>query len=118
MIRINKSIAAGGTIYIPVPAKGIIVGVKAVWQGTVTTSNILTVSRGTTTVNLVTVVTAAGMVAETGVRDTTNKDLVFDPATAAYSFIKLVLSGGNSIAAEIIIEFDDYAAVTQTALEA
>jgi hypothetical protein len=118
MIKISKSIAAGGTIYIPVPARGVVAGVKAVWQSTVTTSNILTVSRGATTVNLVTVVTTAGMVAETGVPDATNKGLVFDPDTAAYSFIKLVLSGGNSIAAEVLIDFDDSAFVAKAASEA
>ena len=118
MQKIHKSIAASGTIYIPGPARGVIAAVKAVWQGTVTTSNILTVSRGTTTVNLVTAVTTAGMVAEKGVPDATNQGLVFDPDTAAYSFIKLVLSGGNAIAAEIEIDFDDSAYVKQAPLEA
>lgn len=114
MIPVSKSIAASATIYVPVPARSTLAKVDVVWQGTVTTSNILTISRGTTTVNLVTAVTVAGMVKEAGVKDTTNGGLVFDPATAAYSFVKLVQSGGNAVAAEIILWFDDSAYVAQT----
>ena len=120
MKRITFPLAANGTLYIPAPARGVVSGIKAVWQSTVTTSNILTVSRDTTTVNLVTVATLAGMVVETGVRDTTNKDLVFDPAsaTAVNGVIKVVASGGNAVALVVTIEFDDYATVAQAALEA
>ena len=118
MTRIRCYLAASETRYIVVPVRGIITGAKAVWQTTVTTSNIITISRGTTTVCLVTAVTTAGQVMETGVPDATNKDLVFDPATAAYSFIKIVQSGGNAVAADLIIEFDEYASVTQAAKEA
>ncbi len=69
--------------------------------------------------NLITVVTTAGMVVENGVRDATYKDLVFDPdsTTVTYGVIKVVLSGGNAIAAVILIEFDDFAAVAQAASE-
>ena len=119
MKRITLSCAANGTYYIPAPCVGLVSGVQAVWQGTVTTGNIVTVSRGTRTVNLVTVVTLAGMVVERGVRDTTYKDVIFDPAsaTAVNQVIKVVLSGGNAIAAVITIEFDDFSSVGQAALE-
>jgi hypothetical protein len=60
------------------------------------------------------------MVVESGVRDTTYKDYIFDPtsATAANQVIKVVLSGGNAVAAVVVIEFDEYATVAQAALEA
>jgi hypothetical protein len=120
MKRITLSCAANGTYYVPAPSIGVVTGVKAVWQSTVTTSNLVTVSRSSTTVNLVTAVTTAGMVVETGVRDTTNKDLVFDPAstTTTSQVIKVVLSGGNAVAAVVVIEFDEYATVAQAPLEA
>lgn len=113
MKRITLSLAANGTYYVPAPSRGIVSDVRAVWQTTVTTANICTVSRDTHTVNLVTVVTTAGMVVEKGVRDTTYKDLVFDPksSTTTYQVIKVVLSGGNAVAAVIEIDFDDYASV-------
>lgn len=120
MKRITFPIAASATMYIPAPCRGIVSGVKAVFATTVTTSNLVTVSRSSTTVNLVTAVTTAGMVVETGVRDTTNKDLVFDPAstTTTSQVIKVVQSGGNAVAAVVTIEFDEYATASLAASEA
>jgi len=120
MKNIYLSVAANGTYYIPAPCRGVVAGVKVVWQSTVTTNNIVTVTRSSTTVNLVTAVTTAGMVVETGVPDATNKGLVFDPdsTTGTSQVIKVVLSGGNAVAAVIKIEFDESAYVAQAALEA
>jgi len=117
MKQIRVQLAANETRYVPAPARGVIAAIRAVWQGTVTTSNILTVSQGATTVNVATVVTTAGMVVETGVPDTTNGFAVFDPNVAAQSVIKLVLSGGNAIAADVLIDYDDSAYVKQTSDE-
>ncbi len=120
MIRLTFNLTAGGTLYVPAPCRGVVAGAKVVWQTTVTTSNIVTISRDTHTVNLVTAVTTAGLVVEKGVRDATYKDLVFDPAstTAVEQVIKVVASGGNSVASVVTIEFDDYAYVEQPAKEA
>jgi hypothetical protein len=118
MQRITFNIAASATLYVPVPVRGVISGAFASFQATVTTANVITISRETTAVNAITAVTTTFMVRENGVRDTTNKDLVFDPDTAAYSYIKVVQSGGNAVAAVVTIEFDESARVTQAALEA
>ena len=120
MKNLFLSAAANGTYYIPAPCRGVVAGARAVWQSTVTTNNICTISRDTVTVNLITVVTLAGMVVEKGVKSTLYGDYVFDPnsSTAIYQVIKVVLSGGNAIAAVIHILFDESAYVAQAALEA
>jgi hypothetical protein len=118
MKRITLNLAASATVYVPVPCRGVVAGAHAAFQATVTTGNVITLSRETTAVAVVTAVTTTFQVRENAVRDTTNKDLVFDPDTAAYSYIKVVQSGGNAVAAVLTIEFDDSARVEQTALEA
>ena len=120
MKRLTFNLAASGTLYVPVPFRCVLTGAYAAWQGVVTTANIITISRGATTVNLITAATTAGLVRETGVPDATSKDLVFDPdhATTTYGVIKLVQSGGNAIAAVVTLELDEYAHVAQPASEA
>jgi hypothetical protein len=118
MQRITFNLAASATLYVPVPVRGVVAGAHTSFQATVTTSNIITLSRETTSVAVITAATTTFMVRENAVRDTTNKDLVFDPDTAAYSYIKVVASGGNAVAAVVTIDFDDSARVEQTPLEA
>lgn len=117
--------AGSEIIYIPAPCKGIVKSVKVVSDLQMDAGGLLTVSRGATTVNLVTV-PAANVVAGVGlvgVPDTTNKDLIFDPdsATAADRVIKIVddatfLGGAGTVT--ILIEFDEYCTIEQPALEA
>jgi hypothetical protein len=86
----------------------------------VTTSNILTVARVNTAVNVVTASVTTGLVAELGVADTTNGQLIFDPdaTTATQGAMTITPSGGNAVAVEALIFFDDSAYVTQAASEA
>lgn len=118
MIRLTVDVANNGTVYVPVPCRGVVVGADAVWQSsTVEPDDTIIVSRETTAVCTITAVNTAGLVQENGVRNATNKDLVFDLATAAYSYIKLVANGAAG-AAIVNIEFDDGAYVEQTSLDA
>ena len=110
----------GKTIYVPVPCRGIVHEVKVVSNGELDIDNTVTLSRSTTTVNLVTPAaddTAAGTII-TGVPDTTNKDLIFDPdsSTVANKVIKIVVPDTIDAACTlgINIKYDDSAAVTQS----
>jgi hypothetical protein len=123
---VRELTGAGSEItYVPVPYRGTVKGVKVVSDLQMDATGTLTVSRGATTVNLVTVPTgniAAGVVLA-GVPDTTNKDLIFDPdsATAANKVIKIVDDAtflGGAATVTIEIEFDESAYVEQTASEA
>lgn len=116
---------AGSEItYIPVPCRGIVKGVTVVSDLQMDATGTLTIGRGATTVNLVTVPTgnvAAGTRLD-GVPDTTNKDLVFDPAsaTAANTVIKITddatfLGGAGTIT--VMIKYDESAAIAQAASE-
>lgn len=116
---------AGNTFYVPVPARGVVKGVRVMCDVNMVATGTVVLSRSTTAVNTITVPTgdkAAGTVLD-GVPDTTNKDLVFDPnsSTEAYKSIKIVAdatilaSAGNMM---FNIQFDDYATVDQLALEA
>lgn len=120
MIRMTVTIPNDGTVYVPVPCRGVVSGAYAAWiTNTVEPNDTITLSRDTTAVNTITAVNTAGLVREVGVPDATNKGLIFDPdsATATHGVIKIVSAGAAGIAV-VTIEFDDYAYVKQTPLEA
>lgn len=120
MIDITFLHADGSTMYVPAPCRGTVAAVYAVFQtNTVQPNDTIVVGRGSTAVNTLTAVESAGLVVETGVRDTTNKDLVFDPAstTAAYQVFKVTDTGAPGDAMVTIV-FDDSAAVVLAASEA
>jgi hypothetical protein len=119
MIRIFVPIASDGTVYVPAPCRGVVSGLKAVYQAdTVEPNDTIIASRGATAVNTLTAVTTGGLVLETGVPDVTNKGLVFDPAdtTPANQVIKLV-ANGTAGAALVEIDFDEFAYIKQPPLE-
>lgn len=123
---VRELTGAGSEItYVPAPYRGTVKGVKVVSDLQMDATGTLTVSRGATTVNLVTVPAAnvAAGVILAGVPDATNKDLIFDPdsATAANKVIKIVDDAtflGGAATVTIEIEFDESAYVEQTASEA
>lgn len=126
LYAVRELTGAGSEVtYIPVPCPGIVKGVTVVSDLQMDAAGTLTVSRGSSTVNLVTVPTgnvAAGTTLD-GVPDTTHKDLFFDPAdaTAANRVIKIVddatfLGGAGTIT--VMIKYDEAASTTQTAKEA
>jgi hypothetical protein len=101
---------------VPVPSRGIVKEVKAVFHtNTVEPNDTIVVSRGATAVNTITAAETAGLVVETGVPDTTNKDLVFDPESsmATHKYILLTPTGSPG-AATVMIGFDPYATVVET----
>lgn len=119
MQRILALVTSGTVSYVPAPCRGVVVGVKAVWQtNSVTANDTVIVSRAATAVNTVTAVEGAGLVVETGVRDTTNMGLIFDPdsTTTTSQVMKVTVSAGG--ACLVLIEFDEYATVAQAASEA
>ena len=111
------------SFYVPVPCRGNVCSVKAVYDAELDADETVTIGRGGTAVNLVTPTDAlaAGNVVD-GVPDTTNKALIFDPdsTTAANKVLKIsvpntVDSAGTLV---LLIEFDDGAYVEQAASEA
>jgi hypothetical protein len=113
-------IPSDGTRYIPAPCRGVVIGAFGIWETSdVEVGDTIIVSRATTAVCTITATETAGLVREDGVRDATNKDLVFDPDsdTVTDGVIKLVANGAAGIST-VFIEFDDYATVEQTASEA
>jgi hypothetical protein len=118
MIRLMVTLQSDDTVYVPVPCRGVVVGLKANYAtNAVEVGDTIIASRGTTAVNTITATLTAGLAQEVGVRDATNMDLVFDPDTAAYSYIKLVANGTAGVVV-VLIEFDESARVAQAALEA
>jgi len=126
-ITVVRELTGAGSeiIYVPAPYRGTVKGVKVVSDLQMDATGTLTVSRGATTVNLVTVPAAnvAAGVVLAGVPDVTNKDLIFDPdsATAANKVIKIVDDAtflGGAATVTIEIEFDESAYVEQTPSEA
>lgn len=120
MIRLLIELASDGTAYVPAPCRGVVSGMKAVYQtNAVEPNDTIIASRDTTAVNTLTAVTTAGLVVETGVPDATNKGLVFDPAdtTAVNQVIKLVANGAAGVVL-VMLEFDEYAYIAQAAKEA
>ncbi|MCK4817749.1 hypothetical protein KA005_18410 [bacterium] len=111
------------SFYAPVPCRGNVCSVKAVYDAEMDADETVTIGRGATTVNLVTptAALAAGNVID-GVPDTTNKALIFDPdsTTAANKVLKIsvpdtVDSAGTLV---LLVEYDDSAYVEQAASEA
>ena len=125
MKNINLVINGGTgalTFYYPVRWRGIVKAVKAVFQKTVAVGDTVDIQRGSTSVNLATTTVVTAGVIKDGTPDTSNKDLVFDPAsdTAANRVLKIVISALEtaSTLVGIDIEYDDSAAVQQEASEA
>ena len=123
-IVLETEISTGAeTRYIPVPCRGNVYSVKVVGESTLVSDKTVIVSRSTTAVNTA---TAAGETAGnilTGVPDTTNKGLIFDPdsATAANKVLKIVFLAdlyGAEGSVTVSIEYDDAAYVAQAASEA
>lgn len=119
--------SAGGVedYYIPVPCRGNVKSFEVVANATMVATGTITLARGTTAVNLATAPTgnvAAG-VALTGVPDTTNKGLIFDPASSTVANTKIKVSFDTTIlggAANVLLHivFDDSAYVYEAPLEA
>lgn len=118
MIRLTILHADGGTSYIPAPCRGTVAAVKVVFQtNTVEVNDTVVVARNATAVNTVTAATTAGLVVETGVPDTTNKGLVFDPdSDTATEQVIVVTDTGAPGAKIVMIDFDEGAYVEQAAL--
>ena len=102
------------------PKRGVVVGLYGAFSETVAAADTVDAQRGSDSVNLITV--GAANVAEgvllTGTRDTTNKELIFDPdsSTATHKVIKLSISAleTNPTTFNGYIEFDDMAIVDQS----
>ena len=109
--------------YSPVPCRGNVCSVKAVYDAEMDADETVTIGRGATAVNLVTPTDAlAAGTLMTGVPDTTNKALIFDPdsATAANKVLKISIpdtvdTDGTLV---ILVEYDDSAYQEQSASEA
>jgi len=128
MIRIDLVIPVAATtaddFFYPVSAVGNVSEVIAVYDQETDLDETITVSRGTTAVNLCTPpadATAEGT-SFTGVPDTTNKALLFDPASTTVANRVLKISVPNTFDTAghlgLSILFDDTAYVEQAALEA
>lgn len=119
MIRLIVAMA-DAAIYVPAPCRGCLAGMKATFQtNTVEASDTIVASQGATAVNTLTVVDTAGLVVETGVPDATNAGLVFDPDSTTDAEQVIVLTPtGSPGASLVLLEFDEYAYVEQTASEA
>ena len=119
-IPIHEYLVAAKDTYIPVPCRGIVVGLYGAFSETVAFDDTVSVLRGASSVNLITV--GADNVAEgvllTGTRDTTNKELIFDPdsATATHKVFKIAISAvlTNPTTFNGYIDFDEFALVDQT----
>ena len=120
MIRLTTEVASDETKYIPAPCRGVVCGAKAAWQtSAVEPNDTIILSRDTTAVCTITAVNTAGLDVETGVRDATNPDLIFDPnSTIATETVIKVIANGDAGIALLTVEFDDYAYTEQTASEA
>jgi hypothetical protein len=108
------------TLYIPAPCRGVVVGLDVIFNtDTVQPNDTVDLQRDSTSVCLLTVATSIAGVKESGVRDATNKALVFDPddAIAANQMIKVV-TGGAPGSATLTILFDDSAYIEQPSVEA
>ena len=112
------------TFYIPVPCKCTVASFRASYSAESDADEVITLSRGGTAVNVCTPAadaTAAGTMI-TGVADTTNGQLIFDPASSTTANQVLQIDTLNTVDAGcqvgFCIELDDGAYVTQTASEA
>ena len=112
------------TIYVAVPCRGNIARCRGVYNGVTNTDDIVTLYRSSTSVATITgpaTSTAAGTQIS-GVMDTTNGQLIFDPESSkvANKVIKVVFTNTFDAAGvfDLFIDFDDSAYVTQTPSEA
>lgn len=118
-IPIHEYVIAAKDTYIPAPCRGVVVGLYGCFSEAVAANDTVNALRGASSVNLITV--GAANIAEgvllTGTRDATNKELVFDPAsaTAANKVIKVSISTleTNPTTFNGYIDFDDFALTTQ-----
>jgi len=118
-IPVTEYCVAAKDAYIPVPCKGIVVGFRGAFSEDVAADDTVNLQRGANSVNLITVGadnTSEG-VELTGVRDSTYKELIFDPesSTEANKKIKISISAleTNPTTFHGIIEFDELALTTQ-----
>jgi len=110
------------TFYFPVPCRGNVHSLKAVFDTAVADNDTVDIQRDSTSVNLITTgATTAGKV-YTGTPDADDKALIFDPdsETEAYKMLKIVISQlpTADTVVGICIEYDDGAYVEQAASEA
>jgi len=128
MKTLNFLVTAGAeaagveTFYFPVPCRGNVHSLKAVFDTAVADDDTVDIQRDSTSVNLLTTgATTAGKV-YTGTPDADDKALIFDPDsdTEAYKRLKIVISElpTKNTVVGICIEYDDGAYVEQTASEA
>ena len=128
MIRIIMSVdvatTTAKTLYIPVPCRCTVASFRAVYGAESDLDEVITLSRGGTAVNVCTPVadgTAAGTTI-TGVADTTNGQLIFDPASSTVANQVLQIDTLNTVDAGcvvgLMVELDDSAYTTMTASEA
>lgn len=110
--------------YLPVPCRGIVRKVLAAYSQETDVDETISVMRGASVVNLATPpanATAEGVSFE-GVPDSTNKELIFDPASATAANRVLRVSVPNTFDAAgvlcLTIDYDEAASATQTPLEA
>jgi len=105
------------TFYVPVPCRCTVTKLQAVFSATVAVGDTVDIQRDSTSVNLATTTVVTAGVVVTGTRDTTNKQLIFDPdsSTAAYKVLKIVISAleSSNTLVGIHIELDEFAIVTQ-----
>jgi hypothetical protein len=117
------AVTTAQTIYIPVPVRGVIAGIKAAYNQELDADETLTVARASTAVAVVTPTDALAAGTELdGVMDSTNGQLIFDPdsSTVANKVIKLTVPNTFDTAGVLagVIKFDDSAYVTQAPSEA
>ena len=123
-VIIPVAVTTADLFYLPVPVRGIVKAVRAVYSQETDIDETIDVMRGATSVNLVT--PAADATAEgtsvAGVPDTTNKDLVFDPAstTVANRVLRISVPATFDTAGVVglSIDYDESAAIAQAASEA
>lgn len=123
-LAIEVAATTAKDVYFPIPCRGIVVAAIATYSEEVDLDETINIQRGADSVNLITPpadATAEGVVI-TGVPDTTNKELIFDPSstTAANKVFKISMPNTFDTAGMIgmVITYDDSAVVTQDASEA
>lgn len=128
MMYLNLAIEVAATtakdVYFPVPCRGVVSAAYAVYSEETDLDETIDIQRGSTSVNLITPpadATAEGITI-TGVPDTTNKALVFDPdsETVANKVMKISMPNTFDTAGMIGLKilYDNSAYIEQTALEA
>lgn len=123
-LAIEVAVTTAKDVYFPVPCRGNIARTFVVYSEETDEDETVTFARDTTAVNLFTPAadaTAEGVVG-TGVFDTTNGALIFDPASATVAHQRIKISMPNTFDTAgmlgIIIEYDTGAYVEQESLDA